>query len=150
MEFLDQIGRRLQEVVPLVQGIPEQTIALDWVTLEKHHLLEVADATMRHLSAFTGGSSSEVIGVNDGAFESPAGCIENHTCSVSTTPNDKHVEFNSWVFEVLQVLISRLHFEFVLDAHVLGKTVKRTWVELLTQHCLDEVVLTASLSLTTL
>ena len=45
-----QIWCYLQEVISFVESLPEKLITLNWVTLEEHHLFEVADASVSHFS----------------------------------------------------------------------------------------------------
>ena len=53
VQFFDEVGRRLQEVVPLAQRVFQQRVTFKGVSLEQAHLLEVANASVCHLRAFT-------------------------------------------------------------------------------------------------
>ena len=58
--FLDEVGRCLQEVIALSQSFAEQGKAFYWITLEIAHLLEVADTSMSKLRGLGRGASCEV------------------------------------------------------------------------------------------
>jgi len=88
VELFDEVWCRLQKVVSFIEGIFEQVIALNGITLEEAHLLEVSDATVCHFSALARGSRGKIVRVNDGAVETAARGIEHNTSAVSTTAYD--------------------------------------------------------------
>jgi len=140
MKFFYQIRRSLQEIVSLVQRILQKMVAFDRVTLQKHHLLKVANTSMRHLSAFRRCSCSKIVAINNCAIKSSACSIEHNSGAICTTTDDQKIELSRTILQSFQMLVSCLHLEIILDLLVFFETVEGFRVELSAQYRVNQIV----------
>ena len=90
-------------------------VRLHWITLQQTHLLKVPDPAVCHLRRLARGASGKVIGVNHGALQPSARCVQHKPRTIGATSYDEDVELVLGVFEVLEVLMPRLELEIILD-----------------------------------